>query len=63
MRLNKWSELDLSLGRINIPVKVGKSIGYMEVFETIEDYHKDYPKEINYIQIETIKNEDKTKQS
>ena len=51
MRLNRWSEYEVNLGRLNIPVKVGKSIGYMEVYESLDDLKKDYLREEEFAEI------------
>ena len=54
MRLNKWDNMEVTIGRINVPVKVGQSIGYMEVYESLDDLKKDYPREDAFMQIEEV---------
>jgi len=55
MRLNKWSDIEATIGLLKIPVKLNNSIGYMEVYENVEDLKKDYPKEKYYIEVEETK--------
>lgn len=52
MRLNRWSDLNAVIGQVQIPVRVGKSIGYMEVYESVEDMRKEYPRENEFIGIQ-----------
>ncbi len=53
MRLNKWSDMEASIGgSIRVPVNVGHSAGFLEVFKTLEDYHRDYPEEEMFTYIE-----------
>jgi hypothetical protein len=51
MRVNRWSEYELASGQLTIPIKPGKSIGYMEVFETLDAMKKQYPKEKDFIEV------------
>ena len=60
MRLNRWDNFELNLGRINVPVKVGQSIGYMEVYESLDDLKKDYPREEEYAEIREVNKKEET---
>ena len=59
MRLNRWSDIEAQIGVLKIPIKINKSIGYMEVYDDLENMLKDYPHEKYYIQVEETINEDK----
>jgi len=54
MKLNKWSDLEANIGCIKVPVKVGRSIGYMEVFDDLQEMRKEYPKENDYVEIAEV---------
>jgi len=54
MRLNKWDNMEVTIGRINVPVKVGQSIGYMEVYESLDDLKKDYPREDAFAEVREV---------
>lgn len=59
MKLNKWSDMEINVGSIRVPVKVGHSIGYMEVYDCIEKMRQDYPDETYYTQIQEVQPDDK----
>ena len=54
MRMNRWEDIEASVGLLKIPIKLNK---YMEVYDDLESLLKDYPKEQYYIQIEEMKHE------
>jgi hypothetical protein len=61
MRIRKWDDaFEVDFGFISgqrLPTKFVNSIsiGFLEVYDTLEDLLKEYPNETNYAQIEEIK--------
>lgn len=62
MRLRKWDDIEATLGRLRVPITLNRSIGFMEVYETVEDMKKDYVNENAYVQVEEITNDSKDNQ-
>lgn len=55
MRLRRWDE---ALEAVNIPwrvaVKSGPCVGFLEVFDTLEDMYREYPDESHYAEIHLV---------
>lgn len=52
MRLRNWDSFEANLGSLKLPISVNNSMGFLEVYTTLEDLKKDYPDEKYYIEIE-----------
>ncbi len=55
MRLRKWDDA-FECKDLPFPVNiVGAGVGFLEVYETLSDLHKEYPGETSYLEIQESK--------